>query len=243
VPEGFVLRDDAATRTRTTETVKEIGAGVFAIQNIGGTDSSVLVVLFPDFALVAGTPDAATERVLSIAGERWPRQPIRYAIPTHHHWEHAAGLRTYIANGTTIVTTPGNRELFATAANARFAIRPDALARSPRPADIEVIEGRTRAIASGGQRVVLHDLGPTSHAEEMMIVHVPGAGVVYQADLLEIDDDDPVDRFTANRVTVEFLRRLEQLELDVKMIVGAEGKIGTMEDLRQAVRLFDATMQ
>ena len=41
-----------------------------------------------------------------------PNKPIKYLVNTHHHFDHAGGVRTYAAEGATIVTARGQPALF-----------------------------------------------------------------------------------------------------------------------------------
>ena len=41
-----------------------------------------------------------------------PNKPIRYVINTHAHYDHAGGLRTYVAKGATVVTHERNKPFF-----------------------------------------------------------------------------------------------------------------------------------
>ena len=94
----------------------------------GGSHNSVLVE-FNDFTAVVEAPQNE-ERSLAVMDEvarLAPNKPIRYVVNTHHHMDHAGGLRTYLAQGTTIVTHAINREyyvdlLFSTAART---LQPD----------------------------------------------------------------------------------------------------------------------
>jgi glyoxylase-like metal-dependent hydrolase (beta-lactamase superfamily II) len=88
----------------------------------GGSHHSVLVE-FNDFVAVVEAPQNE-ERSLAVMDEvarLAPNKPIKYVVNTHHHMDHAGGLRTYLAQGTTIVTHAINRQyyidlLFSTAA-------------------------------------------------------------------------------------------------------------------------------
>ena len=71
----------------------------------------------------------------------------------------------------------------------------------------------------------------------MLIAWLPAQRALYQSDLLEIDDEDAVDEYTANEVTETFLDRLRWLQLPVATIIGAEGRVSSMSDLEQAVAL------
>ena len=41
-----------------------------------------------------------------------PNKPIRYVINTHAHYDHAGGLRTYVAQGVTVITHELNKPFF-----------------------------------------------------------------------------------------------------------------------------------
>jgi len=67
---------------------------------------SVLIEM-KDYVIVVEGPHGE-QRSLAVMGEvkkLVPNKPIKYLINTHHHFDHAAGLRAYAADGVTIVTT------------------------------------------------------------------------------------------------------------------------------------------
>src|SRR3546814_13790249 len=41
-----------------------------------------------------------------------PAKPIRYLINTHHHFDHSSGIRTYVAEGVTIITHRLNTDFY-----------------------------------------------------------------------------------------------------------------------------------
>ena len=61
-----------------------------------------------------------------------PNKPIKYLVNTHHHFDHASGVRTYAAEGVTIVTHEVNRPYFERAALNSWTLAPDRLAKSKR---------------------------------------------------------------------------------------------------------------
>lgn len=74
---------------------------------------------------------------------------------------------------------------------APHTIAPDALARSPRAATIEVVRGE-RDITDGRRTLRLIDLGANPHGAEMLVAHLPADGIMFVSDLL---DPTRVDRF------------------------------------------------
>ena len=61
-----------------------------------------------------------------------PNKPIKYVFNTHHHFDHSGGLRTYVAEGATIITQEGNKSFYETAWNAPRTLQPDSCRRIPR---------------------------------------------------------------------------------------------------------------
>jgi len=64
----------------------------------GGTHNSVAVE-FRDFVAVVEAPlnEARSLAVIEEVNKLIPDKPIRYLVNTHHHFDHAGGLRTYLA--------------------------------------------------------------------------------------------------------------------------------------------------
>src|SRR5437879_12190451 len=90
---------------------QKLADGVWCIG--GGTHNS-LAVEFRDYAAVIEAP-LNEERSLAVINEvsrLIPNKPIRYVVNTHHHFDHSGGLRTYLAQGDTIVTHQANREYY-----------------------------------------------------------------------------------------------------------------------------------
>jgi hypothetical protein len=237
LPEGSTERDDNAQRAQRPEAITKWAAGIYTLDNVQGTDNRILFVTFDDYVLVAGAPFGLSEKVIAKIKETVPDKPIRYVLPTHHCYSHGGGLRPYIAEGVTIVTTPGNKTFVEQMANAPHTLRPDKLAQHARSPRLEIIHERHRTFEDQTHQLEVYDIGPTSHAKEMLIVYFPALGILYQGDLLELDDDDPISSYTANDVTVDFYERLKQMNLRPKIIIGTEGREASFEDLEKAIEM------
>ena len=81
--------------------------------------------------------------------------------------------------------------------------------------------------------VELHDIGPTSHVDEIVMAYLPREKLIFQGDLIILPDrGEPAP---ANTLTTEFARAIDRLGLDVNTIAGVHGRVGTLDDLRKAV--------
>jgi glyoxylase-like metal-dependent hydrolase (beta-lactamase superfamily II) len=136
-----------------------------------------------DFARGA-TSSSVSEELIRVMKETVPGKPIRYLALTHFHSDHAGGVRAFIAEGATILTTKAVRPLIERAARAKFTLNPDRLSRNPQTPKIEIIRGR-REISDGQQTVQLLEVGPNPHADEILVAHLPRDGVVFVADLFQ----------------------------------------------------------
>src|SRR4029079_4212837 len=91
-------------------TSEKLGDGVYLI--LGGY--AALAVDFKDYIVVIEGPQSE-ERASAIIAEAKrliPGKPIKYVINTHHHIDHSSGLRTFVAEGATIVTHEINKPYF-----------------------------------------------------------------------------------------------------------------------------------
>src|SRR6185503_1763964 len=93
------------------EPVRKLAENVYLLQTLPG-GNRVMFVAFSDYVLVfeAPLPQFAATAVMDAVKKTVPGKPIRYVAFSHHHDDHAGGLRPYIAEGITIVTTPTNKK-------------------------------------------------------------------------------------------------------------------------------------
>ncbi|HEU4451582.1 MAG TPA: MBL fold metallo-hydrolase, partial [Longimicrobium sp.] len=201
------------------EPVRTLAPGVWAVGNPG---AAALAVAFRDHVLVVDAPAwtsaEAVERIAALA----PGKPIRYVVPTHHHDDHAGGVKHFAAAGAAIVTTPGNRGYMERIATARSTVQADIppLAGSPR---VETIAGGRRVFTDGSRTVEIHDIGPGPHAREMLVAWIPEEGILFQGDLIDVSGDGAVTRGTNNETTVHFAEWLRRRRWNVRVFGGTHG--------------------
>ncbi|MEX2284814.1 MAG: MBL fold metallo-hydrolase [Gemmatimonadota bacterium] len=229
---GFTDAPDARPTGPESEPVRKLADHVWLIQNLG---NRVLFVAFNDHVLVfeTPTPQSSAIAVMEAVHRTVPGKPIRYVTFSHHHDDHAGGLRPYIAEGITIVTTPKNRAFVNEVARAKHGLRPDALSASGREPVVETFS-RKRVFTDGTMTVELIEV-PNTHVGEMVLAWLPDQKLIFQGDLLIMPERGTVG--PANQLTREFLRAVDQLRLDVRTIAGVHGPVATIEDLRKAVQL------
>jgi glyoxylase-like metal-dependent hydrolase (beta-lactamase superfamily II) len=153
-------------------------------------------------------------------------------VATHHHEDHTAGVRTYLAEGATLVTTPGNRRHFEKIAAAKRTIAPDSLSGRPREPTFEMVTKR-RSFSDGERTVELLDIGPSPHADEMLVAYLPREKLVFQADLFGIGWGAPIP--ASNPTSTHFAQRIRELGLDVERIASVHGRVATRAELEASL--------
>jgi glyoxylase-like metal-dependent hydrolase (beta-lactamase superfamily II) len=237
--QSFEVAADGYTRVAALpdnleEKIEQLADGVFVIQNVAGQNQNTLAVAFKDYIVAVEAPgsSAGADEVIKRIKTAIPGKPIRYVAMTHHHGDHIGGLRSFIAEGATVVTTQGNRQVVEAMAAAPQV---DRLAKNPRKPEFLFVERGKRVISDGTRTLELLDIGPNPHAREMVVAYLPKERVVFQGDLFFLPANDaPVGPPQVS--TVSFAKKLQELKLGVDRIASVHGRTTTIEELNRAMQ-------
>jgi glyoxylase-like metal-dependent hydrolase (beta-lactamase superfamily II) len=140
-------------------------------------------------------------------------------VNTHHHIDHAGGLRTFIAEGATIVTHEINKSYYEKIAALPHTLNPDRLARTPRRPSFETFSEK-KVLTDGTHVIELHHLRGNGHNAGLAIAYLPKEKILYEADAYNPPAQanapvpTPVSPYTANLVET-----MKRLRLDVQTII------------------------
>ena len=184
IPDSIARRAQPASAAQppaVTVTLAELAPGVWRAE--GGSHHTLVVDQGTRLVLVEAPQNASRmQAVLDTLRSRFPARPVGLVVNTHHHWDHAGGLRAVMAAGHRVATHERNVGFVREIGAARKTVRPDALSRG-RAAPVIVGVGDSLVVGSGERRVVLYEL-PTVHAEGVLAAWVPGAGILFASDVL-----------------------------------------------------------
>ena len=256
----------AVTPAARVESLK-LAEGVWQLG--GGTHNSLLVA-FKDYVAVVDAPnnEARSLAVIAEAARLAPGKPVQYVINTHHHFDHAGGLRTYLTQGTTIVTHESNKQYYLDILfhPSPRTLQPDRMALfspmywiSRRPAPIETVAGEARSsakyVVTDRERIleidkvedVSYQLGDRSYAQgnhsaDMLIAYLPKEKILFNADLYSppAQGAQPAPPTAGMRTLDQNIRRLK---LDVAQHAPAHGRVGTHEEFLRIVATAPASQR
>jgi glyoxylase-like metal-dependent hydrolase (beta-lactamase superfamily II) len=208
----------------------QVGPGVYLASGMAG-GYRLLVADLGDHLAVVESPNGSEQsgRAIALINQQFPGKPIRYVVPTHHHDDHAGGLRAFIATGSIVVTTRGNEAVFRRMAAAPYTIEPDEQSRVKKPVQFAFVDKRM-VLEGGGTRLELIDVGPSPHADEMLIAYVPASRFVFQGDLFNTGGNASANSW-GNLTTVHFADWLSGSGLAVDSVAGTHSPVRTRAEL------------
>ena len=233
------------------------------VWRLAGQTHHSLLVEFRDYVAVIEAPNNE-ERSLAVIAEverLVPGKLIQYVINTHHHFDHAGGLRTYLSQGTTIVTHEFNKEYYI---DILFdpgprTLKPDRMSKynpmywiSRRPPPIETVEGEVRGtgkyVVTDGERILeiyrvqdmAYVLGDRSlrqghHSSDMLMAYLPKERILMNADLYSPPSETRPAPATPTPGMRTLYENIRNLRLNPERHVPVHGRIGTHEEFVELV--------
>lgn len=190
----------------------------------GGTHHS-LVVEFRDYIAVIEAP-LNEERSLAVIAEARklvPNKSIKYLISTHHHFDHSGGLRTYVAEGATVVTHESNKPFFEKTFQAPSTLIPDAQTKSPKPATFQTVSDKW-VLTDGTQTIEVYATQGDLHTDELLVAYLPGSRVLVEADAYSPGPPNTTPPSPAPPNAVNLFANIQRLKLNVATIAPIHGR-------------------
>jgi len=151
----------------------------------------VMLAEFQNFVVVLEAPRSyAVGRRIVQQVKRWfPTKPIKYIIVTHHHPDHAGAVRAFTEEGSRLVTTPGNRNLFEKMHKSQHVFSTTGERKNTSSSKARflppVFVRKKWMLQDKTQALVLYDIGKRSHhTDEHLIVHFPKQEILFEGDLV-----------------------------------------------------------
>lgn len=219
-----------------TVAVEKLAEGVFYLT--GGSHHSVAIEQKDHIVLVeAPLNEARSQALIAKLEETIPGKPIKYLVNTHHHFDHSGGLRTFVDEGSTIVTHKLNEPYYKKAWANPHSLSPDRLAASKKPARFETFTSKY-VLSDGARKIEIHPIAGNSHADSFALVYLPAEKVLIEADAYTPTAAGTPLPASPNPYSVNLYENIEKLKLEVDKIAALHGpRVVTLADLRAAIGL------
>ncbi len=200
----------------------------------GGSHHSVAIEM-ADHMIVVESPlyDGRATAMLA-AVKTLSNKPIRYLINSHHHFDHAGGLRTAAAEGIEIVTSAVARPYFERTLANPNTVAPDALAKSGKRANLSGVDGK-RVFTDGKRNVEVHFIEGSVHAVGFNMVYLPAEKLLIEADAFTPGAPNSPTPARINDNHKALVDNMDWLKLNVERILPLHGRVVPVSELYTAV--------
>ena len=196
---------------------EKIAEGIYLIKGGHGA----LAFDFKDSIVVLEGPnsDERGNYIIQEAKRLIPNKPIRYVVNTHTHFDHASGLRAFVAEGATVITHEVNRLFLEKVFSAPHTLNPDTLERAKRTAKFETMADK-KVLTDGNHVIELYHQRGTRHHPGIIFAYLPKQKILFEGD--GYNANVPANNPTPNPVgpyTVNLVENVRRLNLDIDRII------------------------
>ncbi len=196
---------------------QEVADGVWLI---GGNGTYAMFVDMGDYIFAAGGTGGGKDRIDSLR-EVVGDKPIKYAMMTHHHFDHVLAVTDYESEGATVIASSEHEKIVRGAAEDGKALA------------LKTVKDRM-TLETNDRRVDIIDIGPTAHTEHLLVAYLPDEGIMFEADHFSLPRVGPIPPAVPSTAT--FAEALARLNMNVTKIVSAHSpRVATMDDLKMAL--------
>jgi glyoxylase-like metal-dependent hydrolase (beta-lactamase superfamily II) len=232
VPYQWVLRRIALARFLDSDTIfyppnsppklTELAPNVQ--QSITGANN--LIVNMKDGLAIFDAPlgEVQSKAVIEMAKQKYPGKPIKYLILTHHHMDHTGGMRTYAAEGATIIVPAPDKAYFEKDLKNARTLVPDELQKHPKKVQIQEVKDQM-ILKDDESEIRLYNI-PNPHVDGMLIGHVVKDNIVWVTDLW-----NPGTPPAKSENAEAFVAALKKIGISGATLAGGHGNNGKQSDL------------
>ena len=196
----------------------------------GTPDPNSQLVEFKDFLVLVESSVTEGRALANIAEAHRlvPGKPIKYHVNSHHHSDHSAGLRAFVAEGSTIVTHEMNRKFYdEVVLKAPHALDPDVLTKTPKRAEFVYVKDRGKYVISDGTRSLEVYHVANGHANNLLMSYLPKEKLLMITDIfndfgMPRPNDPPPGLVSPYYAALD--TRLKELKLDVERLAPSHGR-------------------
>jgi glyoxylase-like metal-dependent hydrolase (beta-lactamase superfamily II) len=237
VPYQWVLRRLFLTRFLDSDSVIfPTGGGLKLVelapnvQHVQGGTANNLIVAMKDYLVIFDAPygELQSRWTIDAAKAKYPGKPIKYLVLTHHHMDHTGGMRTYVAEGATVIVPSPDKAYFEKDVAAPRTLVPDDLQKKPRAATIVEVADQM-SLKDDTEEIRIYNI-PNPHVQGMFIGHVVKGNVFYVTDLIS-----PRGAVARSEATVAVGEAIRKYGITGSTIAGGHGTTTKQSEIAPAL--------
>ena len=197
----------------------------------GGSHNSVAVELSDQIVLVESPLyDGRALAVIAAANKLVPGKSVKTVINSHHHFDHAGGLRAAVGEGAQLITSSMAKPYFERIFANANSVAPDRLAQSGKKASI-VPAGEKTVLRDSLRTVEVHEMQGSVHAQGFMMVWLPAEKMLIQADAYTPGAPNSPPPAVPNGNQVNLVANVERLGLQPERILPLHSRMVPYSEL------------
>jgi len=233
VPYQWVLRrialarflDDDSMFYPTASPPKTVELAPNVAQVITGSANNLIVNMKDGLAIFdAPFGEPQSKYVIEQAKAKFPGKPIKYLILTHHHMDHTGGMRTFAAEGATIIVPAPDKAYFEKDLKTVHTVVPDELQMHPRK--VQVVEVKDQMTLKDEQAEIKMFRIDNPHVDGMLTIQVVQPNIVWVTDLWS-----PARDTVKTPNSEAYAAALKKLGISGATLAGGHGANGKQSDL------------
>jgi glyoxylase-like metal-dependent hydrolase (beta-lactamase superfamily II) len=213
--------------------VDKVADGVWFLG--GGSHNSVAVELADRIVLIESPLyDGRAAAVFTAANALVPGKRVLTVVNSHHHFDHAGGLRYAAGEGATLVTSAIAKPYFERAFANPNRVNPDRLAASGRAPQITGVSGK-HVIGDATRTIEVYEMQGSVHAQGFLMAWLPKERLLVEADAYTPAPPNSPPPPAPNANHVNLVQNIERLGLQPERIVPLHGRVVPVGELYAAI--------
>jgi glyoxylase-like metal-dependent hydrolase (beta-lactamase superfamily II) len=202
----------------------------------GGSHNSVIVEQAAGIVVIeAPLNDERSQAILAEIHQRFGGKKILGVINTHAHFDHAGGLRAFVAADIPVITHERNAAYYQAAWKRPRSLNPDRLAKSPRSARFQVFTD-SLLLDDAERPVQIHTIAGSGHNDAFAMVYLPMQHLLVEADAWTPTPPGAKPPAVVNPLWINLYDNVQRLGLDVERIAPLHGAPQSLAALRAAIQ-------
>lgn len=200
----------------------ELAEGVWDVRVADGSGGAVIefadhLVMFEPY-----NNDAETLARIDAANELVPGKEVTAVVVSHHHGDHAGGVRAAVSRGLTIIAHWRTQPLFEEWVSRPAVHFPDALAANPQPMKFMAVDEHL-VLEDSMQRLDIYHAVGDFHMSDAVIAYLPNEKILMEGDFTD-------ESWAWNWWAGALQANIELYDLDPELVVPVHGTPASLEE-------------